>query len=507
MIRFLFTACCGKFPSLCEEESCQIFVLFNLSRPAIKSMADKAALNEGQKTAFKALQRFVESPGGDSFILKGYAGTGKTFLVQHFAKWLDEKKYAYSMLAATGRAAAVLRGKTGMVTRTVHSELYHFNQVSGADDDFPEDAPFEAHGQLTLQFTTRLPDAAKKVYIIDESSLLSSEVGEEDSIVVFGSGNLLVDLFEAVGGNKVIFVGDPGQLPPIGQAISPALDMEWLASNGRTAVSVTLDKIERTTADNDILVLASMVRNMADRSSHPRYPKLPANRLQNVHVYEDDKDLFRNYLEQFRNVGPDGTIAIGRTNEMINIINRAIRRDLYGNSHERMKVDDVLLVTHNNALVPLANGDFVTVIEIGVETMMAALHFQSIKVKSLLSGEEYEILISLDILYGPKINFTKQQNRALMIDFNRRMKKRDIKVNSDEYKGAMLADSYLNCLRAKYGYAVTCHKSQGGEWDEVYLFLEKGMFVMPAADLYRWWYTSITRAKKNLHIARGWWIS
>lgn len=468
-------------------------------------MAIKVILNTEQKDAFKTIQKFIDHPAADTFVLKGYAGTGKTFLMQHLAKWLSQNEHKFSMLASTGRAATVLRGKTGFDAKTVHGELYHFNSVDGDEEDIPEDAPMDKYGQMTLQFRLRQPDEAKRIYIIDESSMLSSELAVDSSAVAFGSGYLLVDFFEAAGTNKIIFVGDPGQLPPVGQSFSPALDMDWLSQQKRTAITVTLEKIERHDPDNDILILASMIRNM-DTLKGVKYPKLKAKNLNNVKIQPTQQVLFRQYQEKFKEVGANGTLAIARSNRMVGIINRAFRRDLYGQLDMPIQVDDVLMVVHNNYSVPLTNGDFVIVTGLGETRLQANLKFQSIRVKTLASENEYELLLSLDILISQEGNFTPEQSRTLMVDFSRRMKKKGFKANSDAYKDAMMKDSYLNCLRAKYGYAVTCHKAQGGEWDEVFLFLEKSMYGMPQPELIRWWYTAVTRAKKLLHLADDWWI-
>ena len=469
-------------------------------------MAVKVKLNEDQKEAFKAIQAFIDHPAADTFILKGYAGTGKTFLMQYVAKWLEEKKYKFSLLASTGRAAAVLRGKTGLTTKTVHSELYHFSKVDGAEDDLPDDATIDQHRQMTLLFTLRPRDDGKKIYIIDESSMLSSEIADETTTVFFGSGNLLSDFFSAAGNNKIIFVGDPGQLPPINQVFSPALEIGWLAEQNRTAITVTLEKIERTDPDNDILVLASSIRNMTREEYLPRYPKFPASNMNNVMIHPSDDDLFQHYLQAFKQLGPDGTIAIARSNRTVNYINAEVRRDLFGEANLPVQENDVLLVVQNNYAVPLTNGDFVTVIELGEMISHVGLHFQKITIKTLLSDTEHTMLLSLDILYGDETNFTKSQAKMLMVDFNRRMQRKGIAANSEHYREAMMSDQYLNCLRAKFGYAVTCHKAQGGEWNEVFLFLEKSMYGMKPGEMFRWWYTAVTRTRQQLHLASNWWI-
>ena len=468
-------------------------------------MGAKPILNAEQKDAFRAIQKFIEHPAANTFVLKGYAGTGKTFLMQHLAKWLKDNDYKFSLLASTGRAAAVLRGKTGFQAKTLHSELYSFSSVSGDEEDIAVDAPTDKFGQMTLQFSLRKPDEtdSKKIYIIDESSMLSSELQSDISSVAFGSGFLLIDFFEAAGNNKIIFVGDPGQLPPVGQTYSPALDMDWLVRQNRNAISMALEKIERQDPNNDLLILASYIRNMAPAA---RFPKLPASGMNNVKIYLNDKDLFNAYRGRFRQAGPSETLAIARSNKMVSIINRAIRRDLHGGLDLPVQNGDILMVVHNNYSVPFANGDFAVITELGEESYKGNLNFKSVKIKSFLSDDEFEILLCLDLLYSKEGNLSNEQSRDLMIEFSRKMKRQGIKSNSDEYRDEMMKDKYLNCLRAKYGYAVTCHKAQGGEWNEVFLFLEKSMYAMERKELYGWWYTAVTRAKTQLNLANAWWI-
>jgi ATP-dependent exoDNAse (exonuclease V) alpha subunit len=469
-------------------------------------MAGKQKLNEDQQAAFDAIRKFIEHPAANTFVLKGYAGTGKTFLMQYLAKWLDERKYKFSLLASTGRAAAVLRGKTGFTTKTVHSELYQFTRVDGADFDLPDDAPIDQYGQPTLLFSLRPADEGKKIYIVDESSMLSSDSPDDLLTLVFGSGHLLSDFFSLIGGNKIIFVGDPGQLPPVKHIFSPALETDWLAAQRRNAVTLTLHKIERNDPDNDILLLASFVRNLMSAQYLPAYPKLKASNMNCVKVHATDQELLQEYVHKFQKVGADGTIAIARSNRMVNIINGAVRKELFGAGNLVVEKNDVLLVVQNNYAVPLANGDFIIILELGETTMQAGLYFQKAKMKAMLSNAEYEMLISHDILYGNEPNFTRAQSKMLMVDFNRRARRKGILPNSEEYRDAMMKDPYLNCLRVKFGYAVTCHKAQGGEWDEVFLFLEKSMYAMQRQELFRWWYTAITRARKRLHLANNWWI-
>jgi ATP-dependent exoDNAse (exonuclease V) alpha subunit len=482
--------------------------LFIVSTLAV--MSAKPTLNTQQKAAFKAIQKFLDHPAANVFILKGYAGTGKTYLMQHLGQWLKENERSFCLLASTGRAASVLKGKTGFAATTVHSELYNFSKVDGIDDSmFDKPAESTLNGQMSLQFTTRQPDEEKQLYIVDEASMLSGVISKEVLFAQVGSGVLLNDFFEVVAKNKIIFVGAPCQLPPVGQSISPALDLEWLAANDRVALSFTLEKIERTKATNDILKLAAAVREMSLQQAWELYPKLPASGLKNVKLHASDKELFNAYFKKYKESGINESLAIARSNNMVLSINKAMRRDLFGNMDMPLQTGEVLLVTQNNYKVSLTNGDFVTVCEIGNITVKAGLKFQSIRIKSVTSENEYRILLSLDALYSKKGNLSENQMKELMMDFGYRMREKKIGTNSADYRKAMMQDDYLNCLRANFGYAVTCHKAQGGEWKNVFLFLDNnnnGMYNMPPLDLCKWWYTAITRARSELHLAANWWI-
>jgi hypothetical protein len=468
--------------------------------------APKPTLNADQKAAFVAIKNFLEHPAVDTFVLKGYAGTGKTFLMQLLGQWLKKKEYKFSMLAATGRAATVLRGKTGFTTRTVHGELYHFSKVDGIDDSMFMGDKKPHDGQMSLQFSIRVPDDEKILYIVDEASMLSGDFSNTASFTTFGSGVLLKDFFQVLGKNKVIFVGDPCQLPPVGQDFSPALDPDWLNKNHRNAVSITLTMIERTEATNDILKLASEVRKMANLKKFMSRPKLPALNLANVVIHPGESSMFAHYSNAYKEKGMNETLAIARSNKRVLEINRDMRCDRFGIADMPLQENDVLLVTQNNYAVPLSNGDFVEVLQLGEIKYIETLKFQDVRVKAVYSGKEYSLLLSLDILTATAGNFSMEQSKRLMVDYSHRMRAEGIAPSSKEYREGMLKDEFLNCLRATYGYAVTCHKAQGGEWPEVYLFLESSMYGMPPNELCKWWYTAITRAKNTLHLENSWWL-
>lgn len=477
----------------------------------LAEMSTGLTLNPDQKAAFNAIKKFLEHPAANVFVLQGYAGTGKTFLMQHLAKHLKENDHEFCLLASTGRAAAVLKGKAGFPAKTVHGELYNFSGVSGMNEPSSEEAAFTASGQLSLQFAIREVDERTRLYIVDESSMLSGTVQQNNEMSAsFGSGILLDDLFEVAGKNKIIFVGDPCQLPPVGQSFSPALDIKWLNGQNKVAIAVKLSKIERTAGGNDILKLAATLREMFDEGIYELYPKLPASNLNNVKIHPNDDVLLKQYFDRYRNTGPTKTLAIARTNLKVYELNRFMRSRLLGDKNLPLQMGETLLVTQNNYKVPLTNGDFVTVCEIGEITKRAGMSFQKIKVRTFLSDTEYELLLSLEALKSLKGALTEEQTKELMIDFSYRMREENIGYNTADFKSSLMTDPYYNCLKATYGYAVTCHKAQGGEWDNVYLFLDNdknGMFNMPPSSLCKWWYTAVTRARQELHLAQHWWVS
>jgi hypothetical protein len=213
----------------------------------------------------------------------------------------------------------------------------------------------------------------------------------------------LKDLFKVIGKNKIIFVGDPCQLPPVGQSFSPALNVQWLNENDKVALSVKLEKIERTNATNDILKLATAIRQMYDGGVFELYPKLPAANLDDVKLHASDHELFRLYLEKFRPIGSIETLAIARTNKMVQHINKAVRRELFGSKDTPLQLKEILLVCQNNRKVPLTNGDFVKVCELGAMTYRSGMNFQKVKVKAMSSDTEYDLLLSLDAMQSKKM--------------------------------------------------------------------------------------------------------
>lgn len=469
-------------------------------------MAENIQLTSQQQQAFDQIQQFLEEPEQSFFILKGYAGTGKTTLLQQLAHYLDQKEIIFSMLAPTGRAAAVLSAKTGFAARTLHSELYHFKDIDGDAPPEKEDTAIEDYGQMRLLFEIRKPDdSSNKVYIVDEASMVGDERNDDSSFASFGSGHLLTDFLTLVGDNKVIFAGDPCQLPPVGSLESPALTPSFFRNLGKKVCEFELTQILRQKQDSEVLKLATQIRRMTSEIYKTKWVKLPARSSQWIQLmgFPAMKDL---YIQDLLENGSEKTIAISLSNNNCHAINLEVRKRLYGNPNQPLQPGDLLMVTQNNYLVPLTNGDFVEVVQVGDSKSVKGLSFVHVTVKARLTSKLHETLLCLEPLHSGMSNLSSQQQRLLMIDFSQRMRYRGIRPKSETYFAAMQKDPILNSLRANFGYAVTCHKSQGGEWEKVYFFLNKGMYVMEPQELTRWWYTGVTRAKERLILAQDWWI-
>lgn len=463
-------------------------------------------LNASQQKVWDQIQIFLNRPGSGVFILKGYAGTGKTTLLQQLGLLLTQKQEKLAMLAPTGRAATVLRAKTGLEAKTIHSELYTFSDVDGEPTATEQVPTADQYGQMRLMFSMRIPDeAAKKLYIVDEASMISDEPGDPTSYAHFGSGHLLSDLLQAVGTNKIIFSGDPCQLPPVGSISSPALSPAWIKRQGKLCETAELVDILRQKAGSEILQLATQVRAQTQKAFFDKWEKLPARRGNQVEIM-DYQFLVSLYMYELDTNGHEQNIAICHSNGNCSSINRQFRAYKFNDENAPLQVGDVLMVTQNNHRVPLTNGDFVTISYVGQQHLHAGIAFIHVRVKAQLTGCEHETLLCKEPLFNGQPNLTSEQQRMLMINFSQRMRQSGIKPKSDAYFLALQADPYLNSLRANFGYAVTCHKGQGGEWDNVFLFLHKGMYVMHPESLCRWWYTGITRAKQKLYLADGWWI-
>ncbi|MBN1968801.1 MAG: AAA family ATPase [Candidatus Delongbacteria bacterium] len=467
-------------------------------------------LKPSQQRAFSLLQLFALNPNSKVFILNGYAGTGKTTLMGGFIKWLDEKDIIFSLLASTGRAAKILSDKTKSEARTVHSHIYTFNDL---DDDLEkmsslqEELKVDDKGQISLLFDLKIIESgSEKIYIVDESSMISDTIEKSGSFAKFGSGELLKDLFKYDKIGKFIFVGDPCQLPPIGQNISPALSREYIHNQYNITVEeFELKEIIRQSSKSGIIDASVKVRDLYQNNPPVKFASFPLKNHPDIEIHSSHVSLLNSYIAQIKENGFEHSTLISQTNRHCSDLNKIIRSSREKQSTQ-LEPGDILMVTQNNYLTTLVNGDVVEVLQTGQKEYRCGLSFVKVHVRELSSGETYSVLLIEDILYSMSTNLNNKQHKDLMIDYYYRMKSNGISQKDKAFKDRMLTDPYLNGLKAVYGYALTCHKSQGGEWNEVFLYLDNKIHGIPKPGIYQWLYTAITRAKTRLHIVNDWFI-
>lgn len=463
-----------------------------------------------QEKAFEYLKEFALQESDRVFILKGYAGTGKTTLMGGFIKWLDEQEILFSLLASTGRAAKILSDKTKSPANTVHSHIYKFRDI---DDDLEElskvqeDMAVDDKGQLSLVFDLRsVEEKSRKIYIVDEASMIADEADKSLSFAKFGSGELLKDLLRFDPDGRFVFVGDPCQLPPIGQDISPALVPEYVKRKFNLSVRhFELTEIIRQASGNGIIQASLKLRQMHQSNPAGRWPPIPLKGYNDIHLYNSHPSLVNEYLNRVKSHGFDYTTLICQTNRHCSDLNKIIRSSL-GKNPDHLQAGDILMVTQNNYLSWLVNGDMVKVLKTGNREYRCGLSFLQVEVEEMVSKRVHKLLLVEDILNNITTNLDQKQHKNLMIDYFKRMSSNGIKQKDLGFKTNMMSDPYLNALKAVYGYAITCHKGQGGEWKEVFLYLDNKIMGIPRPGLFQWIYTAVTRAKNSLHIVNDWFI-
>lgn len=489
-------------------------------------MPEQITLTQDQQEAMDAIMSFVDAKDKRVFILRGYAGTGKTTLVKEILSELRRRNRGYNLLASTGRAAKVLsdtvekmtpadnEGFTSPGATTIHSLIYTFDRITEDLDLFSQQMaePIGVHRDIKLKFSLKRIleyDSDPIVYIVDESSMISDNSDASFSFAEYGNeGRLLQDLLNYDTKGQFIFIGDNCQLPPINQGISPALSVEYFQNKFNIEGNeAELKNIVRQAAGNDITVSASKVKSkILDQNVNNLNLSFPLRGYQNIHVIPNEDQMLDMYINDIRGRNYSKATFIVISNKKISALSNRIRPAL-GFRQNTLAVDDLLLVTQNNMVSGLMNGDLVRVVAIGRRERRANLTFVQVQVESLANGYVYSQFLIEEILYSGVTNITQEQQTTLMIDFHIRAKGKGLKQGSKMYLDLMRSDSYLNALRCIYGYVLTCHKSQGGEWDKVYLQIPRALHYMDHKYAYQWVYTAMTRAKKELYVLKDYWLS
>ena len=470
-------------------------------------------LTKGQQTAFDSFLTFLKNDNIKVFILKGYAGTGKTTLMKTFVAEMQKQNLSFSLLASTGRAAKILSNVTGHEAKTIHSEIYKFTDLNNDLEKVVEErekTKTDSSGQLYLNFELNCKEHETgdnvHYYIIDESSMISDSIDKTATQAVFGSGKLLTDLFEYDKTGKFIFVGDICQLPPVSQKISPALSTDYIQNTfGFNCKETELFDIVRQSAEVDIVHSASQVRKLFYNPQPWKWAKFPLRGYKDVHILNSQASLINQYILDVKNNGYNNATLLCFSNKQCDITTQLLRPS-FGHYSDSLEKGDLLLITQNNLISGLMNGDLCVVEEVGINERKAGLTFLKISVKELFSQKIYSQFLIADVLYGNQTNLTQSQQKELFIDYYYRMKDKGIKQQSSTFKQCMMTDPYLNALRAVFGYALTCHKAQGGEWDYVYLDIPRNVPALEKPYVYQWIYTAMTRAKKGLYIVDDFWV-
>lgn len=477
---------------------------------------EKIQLTTSQKNVLKQILDFVNAPDYRVLILKGYAGTGKTTLMRFLVRALAEKGKHYRLLASTGRAAKVLANlsETSGETSTIHSMVYSFNGLN--KEVVEKETPVaDETGQLFLVFEpAQLNEntVPETIYIIDEASMVSDVAVKDVTQAKFGSGRLLKELLEydQRPGSKFIFVGDPCQLPPIEQYYSPALMKDYFRQQfGLAAQEAQLTEIMRQDGVCGIVDASKQVRRLYHAAPDNKmvygtqklWGFLPFRRYKDIQLHPHLEAMLDDYVSKVMTSGLNSAVCICRSNIACSQLAEKIRQKL-GFTGSRIQKGDLLMVIQNNMPTGLMNGDMVTVEEIDPHaTTLARLTFRQLRVKELFTGKIYTTLLIEEVAYQGRLNLDSRQQQALFVDFIYRMRDKGITQKQEKvFYDAMFRDPYLNALRCVFGYAITCHKSQGGEWDDVYVYIPRNITLNPTKETYQWIYTSMTRARKKLHM-------
>jgi len=441
-----------------------------------------------QQTALEKLAHFMLNASEQQvFLLKGYAGTGKTTLISALIRYLDEHHLGCILMAPTGRAAKVLASYSGHQAMTIHKNIYRKSKITG------EEGPF------SLNFNNH----KDTFFIVDEASMISNERGESYS---FGSGHLLEDLLEFIytGENcRLILMGDTAQLPPVGQILSPALDAEELRKLGMETHEIELTTVVRQAVDSGILSNATSLREAIRNDLVKILPKLRINQVDVIRVPGDE--LIDTLSASYGRVGAEESKIVCYSNKRAVLFNKGIRNSVLYKEDE-ITSGDYLMVAKNNYLwsdkykeIPfIANGDLVEIVRVRKHYEMYGFRFADMEVRFPDYNWELEVRVLLDSLVAEAPALDKASQEKLYLDVIQdyapycRSKK--------ELYEKLREDPWLNALQVKYGYAFTCHKAQGGQWKEV--FLDQGYVTEErmGVDYYRWLYTAMTRATERVYL-------
>ena len=460
----------------------------NLSSIIKKNLHNQ--LNKKQELALEKIISFIEDKISDEiFILKGYAGTGKTYIISNIVKNLWKINKRVVLLAPTGRSAKVLSSYCKKEAYTIHKEIFYTkNNFSG-----------------NPEFTLKINKHKNTIFIVDEASMISTNRGE--GVGLF-SQSLLDNIIKYVYSGfkcKLLIIGDVAQLPPVKSNISYALDDSYLEKEYNKSInSVELTDVVRQEKESGILSYATSIRNKIENYLFEDI-SFNSEIFSDVVRVEDGEQLMNLIQDSYNNYGIEETAIIVRSNKRANLYNRSIR-DKILNNENIISVGDLLMVVKNNYfwlnnkkdLGFIANGDIIKIEEIFDIKNIYGFKFAEVKISMVdypnISPLETVLILDSLFINTPAIDFNTMNNlyQEILKDFM------NVKTKYKRHMGVK-NNKFFNALQVKFAYSFTCHKSQGGQWSSIFLefpFLPNGM----DEDFFRWLYTAITRAKSKLHL-------
>lgn len=423
------------------------------------------------------------------YVLKGFAGTGKTTIIGTIVTNLWKAKKSAVLMAPTGRAAKVISNYSGKEAFTIHKKIYT--------------ARYSKSGKVSFVLA---PNKHKKtIFIVDEASMISDIPGQSS---LFGSGSLLDDLMQYVYSGhqcKLLLIGDTAQLPPVKLDLSPALNENSLSlSYNKEVTRMELDEVVRQEQDSGILYNATLLREALANSYYDSF-QFNLKGFSDIVRLVDGHEIMDAINDAYSNLGNEETAIIVRSNKRANLYNQQIRSRILFNEHE-LTAGDFLMIVKNNYfwLKPtseagfIANGDIIEVLEVFGIKELYGFRFAEVKVRMVdyPRMRPFETVLMLDTISLETSSLPYEESNRL---YQEVLKDYDDEPSSYRKFLKVKNNKYLNALQVKFSYAITCHKSQGGQWNTVFVeqpYLPDGI----NRDYLRWLYTAVTRAKEKLFL-------
>ena len=428
------------------------------------------------------LTKFILSKNDKkAFVLRGYAGTGKTSIMAAIVKALGELKQPVVLLAPTGRAAKVLARYANKSAYTIHKYIYRQDKL----------------GSESFSLSDNLHKHT--LFIVDEASMIS---GQKDSST-FGSGILLQDLIKYVYSGEecsMLLLGDDAQLPPVGSELSPALDINHLLGEGLDVTSYTLTQVARQALDSGILLNATAIR---EQIANPQ--RLFTYQYTDDFQHFNGNDFIELLERSYNEVGAEETIILTRTNRRTNMYNQGVRARILW-KEDAISSGDRLMISKNNYFwtkdyegIPfLANGDMMEIVRLRNWREMYGFQFVDASLRSLDYDWEIDVILWLDTLTTDSPEMNHQLHQQLFDRISEDYP--ELQRNRKKLVEAIYESPYYNALQIRFAYAVTCHKAQGGQWKRVFIDPSNIPIEERDKDYYRWLYTAVTRATEQVYL-------